>query len=112
MQADGRRAFVRDVLVAGDRDFLIGVGTPFSRQLVHVHPAVGAGPLPAVGHIADIPVARGANRKRIARFDVRETHLAQVAFEEPAVVVAACSQTADPRQRENYRQFVKKFHND
>lgn len=77
-----------------------------------MHPAVGVRPLAAVGSVADLPVPRGADRKRIARFDVRETHLAQVAFEEPLVVVAARGKTADPAQRENYRQFMNKFHHD
>jgi len=112
VQVDGGITLLGGVLVAGDRHLLVGAGVSLARELVDMHPAVGVRPLAAVGSVADLPVPRGADRKRIARFDVRETHLAQVAFEEPLVVVAARGKTADPAQRENYRQFMNKFHHD
>ena len=112
VQVDGGVTLLGGVLVAGDRHLLVGAGVSLARELVDMHPAVGVRPLAAVGGVADLPVPRGADRERIARFDVRETHLAQVAFEEPLVVVAARGKTADPAQRENYRQFMNKFHHD
>ena len=112
MQVDGGVTLLGGVLVAGDRHLPVGAGVSLARELVDMHPAVGVRPLAAVGGVADLPVPRGADRERIARFDVRETHLAQVAFEEPLVVVAARGKTADPAQRENYRQFMNKFHHD
>ena len=112
VQVDGGITLLGGVLVAGDRHLLVGAGVSLARELVDMHPAVGVRPLAAVGGVADLPVPRSADRKRIARLDVRETHLAQVAFEEPLVVVAARGKATDPAQRENYRQFMNKFHHD